>query len=829
IVTAVTVVTVTAAACPTVCRCAGGRVYCNDRGLTAVPEGLPAGATTLFLQNNRIGDAGIPARLGHLSALKVLYLYANALEQLPAYLPPALRELHLQENNVRGLCRRALARAPLLERLHLDDNSVSAAGIEEDAFAENRRLRLLFLSRNHLSSVPPGLPPALEELRLDDNRIHTIPLRAFEGLPALRRLVLDGNLLANQRMADDTFSRLVNLSELSLGRNALAAPPANLPRARLRRLSLAANAISHVPAGALARMRSLERLDLSDNNLTTLPRGLFDDLGSLSHLGLRNNPWFCGCNLAWLRDWLRRRAPRGLEVKGLLCQAPARLRGLAVGDLRGEMDAQELKERGNRALAAGDVVGAVRHYTAAIALDGHNHVLFSNRSAAYARQGDYARALADACRTLELRPDWAKGYSRKAAALEFLHRFEEAKAAYEEGLKHEPGNAQLKEGLRGVEARLAERKRLNPFSVPDLYGRLEGDPRTRALLGDPEYRRLLEQPPAQPPPPEELPENKKEAQREKELGNAAYKRKEFPTALAHYTRAEELDPTNMTYVTNQAAVYFETGDYNRCRELCEKAIEVGRENREDYRQIAKAYARIGNSYLREERYKDAVNFYNKSLAEHRTPDVLKKCQQAEKILKEQERLAYIDPDLALEEKNKGNECFQRGDYPQAMKHYSEAIRRNPHEARLYSNRAACYTKLLEFPLALKDCEECIRLEPSFIKGYTRKAAALEAMKDYSKAMDVYQRALDLDATCKEAGEGYQRCLLAQYNRQDTPEEVKRRAMADPEVQQIMSDPAMRLILEQMQKDPQALSEHLKNPVIAQKIQKLMDVGLIAIR
>jgi len=101
------------------------------------------------------------------------------------------------------------------------------------------------------------------------------------------------------------------------------------------------------------------------------------------------------------------------------------------------------------------------------------------------------------------------------------------------------------------------------------------------------------------------------------------------------------------------------------------------------------------------------------------------------------------------------------------------------------------------------------------------------MGAHSKAMDVYTKALDLDSNCNEAVEGYRTCAIQQQANKD-PEEVRRRAMADPEIQQIMADPAMRMILEQMQNDPKALGEHMQNPAIASKIMKLREAGLISV-
>ena len=45
---------------------------------------------------------------------------------------------------------------------------------------------------------------------------------------------------------------------------------------------------------------------------------------------------------------------------------------------------------------------------------------------------------------------------------------------------------------------------------------------------------------------------------------------------------------------------------------------------------------------------------------------------------------------------------------------------------------------------------------------------------------------------------------------------------------IMQDPVMQAILQQAQSDPAALSEHMRNPSVRSKIQKLIAAGVIRV-
>ncbi|XP_029973193.1 leucine-rich repeat transmembrane protein FLRT2 [Salarias fasciatus] len=322
--------------CPEECRCDRTFVYCNERSLTSVPLGIGEGYKTLYLHNNQINNAGFPLELHHVASVETVYLYGNQLDEFPINLPKNVRVLHLQENNIQTISRAALAQLLWLEELHLDDNSISTVGVEEGAFREAVNLKMLFLTKNHLSSVPIGLPDDLKELRLDENRIAVIAEEAFRNVTRLQRLLLDGNLLTDEGIAPGTFQDLVTLRELSLARNSLTYPPPFLPREVLVKLNFQENQINHIPVRAFAGLHKLERLDISNNQLQTLTQGVFDGLVSLRQLTVRNNLWLCDCSIKWVVSWLKS-LPASLNVRGFMCHKPEKFRGMVIRELTAEL------------------------------------------------------------------------------------------------------------------------------------------------------------------------------------------------------------------------------------------------------------------------------------------------------------------------------------------------------------------------------------------------------------------------------------------------------------------------------------------------------------
>ncbi|KAL9183613.1 hypothetical protein ACHAXT_004469 [Thalassiosira profunda] len=361
-------------------------------------------------------------------------------------------------------------------------------------------------------------------------------------------------------------------------------------------------------------------------------------------------------------------------------------------------EAEAFKAEGNKALQAGNLTEAIEKYSAAINADGTNHVYYSNRSAAYLKKGDGNNALEDAVSTININPDFSKGYSRKGAALHALKRYNDSIAAYEEGIQKFPDDAALKKGLEQV-----QRDKDGPppgarggggmfGGMPGMGGNPFGDNLVAKMALNPKTRGYLND-------------------------------KEFMAKIAKLQQ----DPNSLTQMLDDPRILEVLGVQLR---------EAGEGDDEPASAPKPAESKPSGS--------------NGSEAKKEEPKAPEKEEEEEEDLSQltpEERKRKEDQKAAVECKNKGNELYKAKKFDEALAAYDEAIALDPTSMTFWNNKAAVYFTAKKYDECIEACTKAVEVGKANMapyedraKAYVRCAKAYQKQGDLGKAIEMCREA-----------------------------------------------------------------------------------------
>ena len=387
--------------------------------------------------------------------------------------------------------------------------------------------------------------------------------------------------------------------------------------------------------------------------------------------------------------------------------------------------ADSLQKAGNESKKEGNFAAAAKSYEEAIQLqklDEKKGTLYSNLSAVLLLQEKHEEALSAALKTIELRPDWSRGYTRRGAAMWAMKKFGGALSSYKEAMLLDPTNNELH----------------------TIYHKIERERDYHATFGDA----------TQTQPQTET------ADSLKEKGNTALKGGDLSAAIQFYTKGIELEEGNHILYSNRSAALLSLKDYDGALQDAVKCTKLAPT-------FAKAFARKAQaieclSLLSEvngvkkydlKRLPGAIKSYIEANEKDPTNvTYLDKAVELEHIIEaaqEEERARADEMEdedfhnpllgqlVAVEDKAEtqqltlvedpdilGDRKFNQGDFPGAIGHFTKAIKKDPSHPVNYMKRGIGWVKVRRFPKAIVDFEKCIELHPSDVEGYVQKGNTL---------------------------------------------------------------------------------------------------------
>lgn len=399
----------------------------------------------------------------------------------------------------------------------------------------------------------------------------------------------------------------------------------------------------------------------------------------------------------------------------------------------------------------------------------------------------------DAEKVTEIKPDWAKGWGRKGAAMHGVGDLLGAHDAYEEGLKLDPNNAQNKSGLAAVNRAIdAEAKADgvtgnpteglgNMFKDPQLMQKLAGNPKTAPFLADPQFMQRLQQIQNAPAMSQDIFSDPRMIQvlgvlmgvdmdmmggagAAGQAGPNAGEREEdveMPDARPTQEKAEPVkEPTPEPDADDEEAKGKKAAKEEADKEKALGTAEYKKRNFDD------AIAHYQKAW---ELYKDITYKNNEGAAKYEKGDyegAIAACQEAIEVGRE----IYADFKMIAKSYARIGSSYEKmGNFDEAISHFKKALTEHrtpdivnklracektkidaarnayidPEEAEKARELGNAKFKEMDWPGAVAAYTEMIKRAPEDPRGYSNRAAAFIKLLEFPSALD------DCDAAIKK--------------------------------------------------------------------------------
>lgn len=118
--------------------------------------------------------------------------------------------------------------------------------------------------------------------------------------------------------------------------------------------------------------------------------------------------------------------------------------------------------------------------------------------------------------------------------------------------------------------------------------------------------------------------------------------------------------------------------------------------------------------------------------------------------REKSLVSRIDRELSVNIIKKAKIKADRGNYNQAVKSFTKALKLQPKNASLYNSRALAYLHSNDYEKAMKDFNTAIRLDPEQAEFYYNKASVFIFRGDHQSAIACYDKAILTDPLFEKA-------------------------------------------------------------------------------